>query len=208
MTCLKMFLMTLGAMIVVAFGATELVLAKSASESKMLVVEQGSEPLSLLISTDFYSYQLENAQFSAPGLSLGFQLPIGSRFSIDAMMQQAYSSQDSFASLFTSLSVRSKFALTGSFDKAATNYRAEGERLLKYQPRNQGGFRISLGVKQFYFNTTTATVPYSGLGMSLGYELPHFSSWAYTIGVDADRITNGDSVIITSRLFLEGHLAL
>ena len=191
--------------LILFFGQSALAQNKEITQFQLI---EDSEAMGLLISADYYNYDLDSINLSSSGLGFGIEIPIRSWLNLGILSQQAFSSQDNFATLFTTFAFRAQFALSGNFKHADHEFISNSRRYLKFESHNPGGFRAAIGMKQSSFNTSESAVPYSGFGGQLAYDFPQWGSTVYRIGIDFDRLTNSANIITSRRAFLETKILL
>ena len=109
-----------------------------------------------------------------------------------ARFGQAYAIEETATTLFTLIAVEMEYALTGSLVRR--HYRTDlyGSSVFTNSSAGARGFRGTLKVNQYYMNTAKSAVPLSGGGVGFFYELPIWLTFNAKIGMEMDKITNGE----------------
>lgn len=92
----------------------------------------------------------------------------------------------------TVLDFRFTWAVTGTLQKKHTTTDVGGPDVIKTEQIRMEGLRLQALGTQYLFNGTTTTVPFTGLGVSLYYELSLFG-FQWLAGGRLDRIVNDEN---------------
>lgn len=126
------------------------------------------------------------------GLGVTFQVQFGlnNDFALNASVRQSFAFGGS--GIITSFDGRLTYALTGKLigvDKVAG---LNGSKIVRVKDHDLSGFRLQLIASQYYFNASTTTVPYSGMGASGYYEFTGSNRFNYIVGGRMDMIANSE----------------
>lgn len=130
---------------------------------------------------------------SSKGAGAGIAIVYGlsEKFGIGSGIRHVVAAAKETRAVFTQFDVRLAFALTGSLALDAAAFENASRRAL-------GGLRAQVFAGQYYFSGEVT--PYSGLGLGTHYEISASRRINYLVGVRADRISNGSSVLYPLQL--------
>ncbi len=164
-------------------GAAEATLRQESSDSRFWASAE----------TGYATIKSSNgAQVSALAAGIGANFAVLDRLAVGLGVRQSFSPQSSFSAYYTAFDVKATYALTGApLVLSRESVTMDSESVLEGKTANEGGFRLQLGLAQYYLNSSSGAVPFSGIGAQAHYEFPSESKLNYLIGIKYDQVGNG-----------------
>jgi hypothetical protein len=142
------------------------------------------------------------AKLTKGAVALGVQFSFSRNWALAPSVRQSYSTQNNKTSAFyLAFDVNIVYALTGGLGVEETNTSVGGAKVYESRTKSEGGFRLELGMKQYFFNSPTTTVPFSGPGSLLYYHFPWNDVLGFSAGSGADLISNATTNLRIIRVF-------
>lgn len=124
----------------------------------------------------------------------GFQYALSKKIGIIGGVKQGVS-VSTLNNLYTEFEFGAIYAITGSLYKLSKIAVLDGKEVAQSSGFYEGGFRAELGVAQYLFNGKASSVPYSGFGAGIGYDMPSSSAVTYGIVIRDDQLSNSKITI-------------
>jgi hypothetical protein len=176
-----------------------------AENLQVVDVQTDDKRVSLYASPEYFVLKQNEVVISGLSISAGFIYALNDNWAVVPGIQQAYSPDDDYATLFTNLNFGAVWAITGKLNRSDRVLTADGWPVVKSINDPTGGFRFLFKGTQYFLNTKSAAIPYSGAGVGIYYEFPSAESISFSLGLDADRVSNGDAVMIVPHAFSRVH---
>ncbi len=144
------------------------------------------------VSTVMSRFAVNNSSFIGYGPEFGIERSLAPKWLVTGGIGQAYSAKEQFRSLYTSLDVGIFYSLTGKFTQLNKIWRDHGYAVGKFSEYRTGGLRVGIETQQYYFNTSTGLIPFSGIAGKMNYELGLNGPYDLAIGVDVGTLGNAD----------------
>lgn len=162
----------------------------SESESKEVVVKDEKSRVKLYLIGDYITVASPSGGDALSGIGMSFQgqFALTESYAVNVSVRQNFS----FAgeSIITSFDGRFTYALTGKLIGTDRVTKINGTKVADVKDYDLSGFRLQLIASQYYFNASTTTVPYNGMGLSAYYETTSKSRYNYIYGARFDQISN------------------
>lgn len=162
---------------------------------------ESREASSVFINSGYFRLSSSAGVVTGLEFNLGYRYAQSDSVALGTRMRQAASPTDGFATLFTALQIEIDYALWGHFGKQQRSIELDGQRVYRYKNSNSGVLVANFGMSQFFLNTSEFSVPFSGVGCGLRYDLP--TQWAtiLSVGTGIDRLTNSKLQVIPFQFY-------
>lgn len=160
------------------------------------------EANSVFFTGGYFRLSSPAGKVSGLEFNLGYRYAVSDKFAMGPKMRQALSRKDGFATLFTAIQIDLDYALWGALGSYQGSVELDGQRVYRYKDSEYGVLRIVVGVSQFFVNTTDFSVPFSGFGGGIRYDLPTQWSTMISIGAGIDRLTNAKLMVIPFQFYV------
>lgn len=124
------------------------------------------------------------------GVSFQGQFALNNNYAINISARQSFSFAGS--GIITSFDGRLTYAISGKLMGEDKSANINGLKVVEVQDHDLSGFRVQLIASQYYFNASTTTVPYNGMGLSGYYEWANDERYNYIAGARFDQISNSE----------------
>jgi hypothetical protein len=104
-------------------------------------------------------------------------------------------------SITTSFDGRATYAVTGALYKEKKKASIDGVNVIDSLEKGLGGFRIDLHYSQYNYNTSSGSIPFSGIGLSGYYEYQTNKNIFYQSGLRYDQTSNATQVVTPISFF-------
>ena len=157
---------------------------------EILGTESGADRVVVRVEPDYWVFSLNTGDLSGGGLAAAVDVAVSEDFALGALFSYAWASDGAGASIYYAQSLRLVYALTGQLLKSHHRISMDGAPTVRYRGHSPGGLRLGLSMSQYFLNSTSSSVPYSGAGAFLFYEFPAWPRVSHGPGVAADSVTN------------------
>lgn len=140
------------------------------AEASEINKEQKQASFRVRASIAGYRYTIAETSLWGQGPEVSFEKAIGQNWCVGGGFGQAYSYDQSLQTLFTSIDVSLWYSLWGQFTQDTQLWRDSRGFIASYSESKTGGLRFGLGTQQFFFNSASGAIPFSGFGVKLLYE--------------------------------------
>ena len=138
----------------------------------------------------------------ASGYGMGFTKYFAPVFGLNIELGQIFGdSQGSTSAILTSLGVALRCRPFAQHMLLRESAVVDGRSFVTTNYERQGEVFLSLGVSQLTINTSKGAVPYNGLVLGIGYEMPFLDSWGARIMISRTSASNDKtSISVTTTL--------
>jgi hypothetical protein len=165
--------------------------------------QEESKGGSRVIFGSFY-YILKSGSQVASGLGLngGLIHTISSGFSATGGIRQAYGSEAGLTTFFTAIDAGLVYAFSGGGGGEVREILLDDRPVVRYTRLYTDGLHVSIGLTQYFLNSSISAIPFSGFNMSTYYEFSGLSRLSVDFGVQLEQISNRKQVIYPTSLFV------
>jgi hypothetical protein len=122
-----------------------------------------------------------------------------SQWAIGGSLRQVFSIMTGGTSVLSGFAVHVKHYLTGGDIPKSTSWSYGDEEFLVTSTRFKAGLSIIGSLEQIYLNGGDSTIPFSGGGCALQYEVPLFKEVVVNAGVAVERLSSAKRVLYPVR---------
>jgi len=166
-----------------------------ANEYPWYTENEDSRKIQIFATPGYYVVEKNAVALSGIAFSLGARYIMAEKLAGGVNLKQAYSTGLGATALFTDLSVKFQYALTGYLGHLIKKVSVKDWPSIDSVGINPGGFRLGISFHQYLLNTTTASIPFTGAGLEVGYEFVNWNLISNTILIQLDSASNGESTI-------------
>lgn len=170
-----------------------LAIAQSPGQREVHGVDLGIERPSTAISVGTYRLRLVDASIYGPTTGAMVTLPVTDKISTSLSVDVGHGDIRGSSTAFMTWGIDMEFSPFSRRHGAQYSVNSDGISILKAVRPSGGGLLLSGGLRQFYFNASDRTLPFSGGSFSLGWEQEilggYFRVRPY---LAADLVRNGD----------------
>jgi hypothetical protein len=148
------------------------------------------------------SFSLKGRTFTGYGPEFAYDKSFGARFFVSAGLGQAYALTSQLGTLFTEIDASIWYSVVGRFARERRVWRDGGSTFAEYRDDRRGGLRLGIGTQQYFFNTSTGAIPFSGVAGKAMYEAGLRWPFDVALGVEAARLANAADRATATRVFV------
>lgn len=155
-----------------------------------------------------FGYILKNQDQRVTGIGLtgGLQYSLSPRFTALNGLRQAYASQISLTSLYTTIDAGIIYSFSDSNRGGLHEVLLDDKPVVIHYSSYEGGWRTSLGLTQNFLNTSFSSVPFSGPTLAFYHEFSSRRAYNFDVGLQVERISNGKQSIYPTSIFFRSIL--
>ncbi|MEI8027598.1 MAG: hypothetical protein WCI18_14725 [Pseudomonadota bacterium] len=169
------------------------------AEAPEINLEQKQSSFRIRASLAAYRYTIAGTSLWGNGPEVNFEKAIGQNWCVGGGIGQAYSYDKSLQTLFTSLDVSLWYSLWGKFTQDTQLWRDSRGIIANYTESKTGGLRFGFGSQQYFFNSASGAIPFSGFGAKLLYEFGLDLDVDFAMGIEYSRLINANYTMTSSR---------
>ena len=144
-------------------------------------------------ATTYYSLSVNEQNLTVMGLLGGLNYAFHKNLALAAYASQSYSTESGLETLFTNISLDLTVALTGSLWQKKLITTLNNHVTSRFTQPSPKGLRFHINTAQYSFNTSGASIPFSGAGIGVSYQYPLWNTYSLVGKVHIDSITNSQN---------------
>ena len=170
------------------------------NDSKAILSTKSFSGAQVNFAGEYYNMKAGKTSLRGLGFNLNAIYGFSPKWALGCSFNQAYSPKDNFAATNLAIEVRMGFALLGSYRTESLEHQQESWTVATIHREPQ--FRLEIGphITQFFLNTKSGALPFSGFGLDLIGDYPLFDSFHATGGLIFDRLNNGNVLFTRTRV--------
>jgi hypothetical protein len=157
---------------------------------------------SLLFTPEISSMKLNGLSFFGMGAGITLNHQTRPNLLVSGTFRQEFSRKDIGKSIFTSFDIGFMYAPWGYRMPSKTVLTSKSTEFVTIDSAYSGGFFLTGGLKQYFFDLTKGVESFSGFGVGAAYDFFSISGANVGIAGDVDRITNGKNIIVMYRAMM------
>ena len=169
------------------------------AEAPEITEELKQSSFRIRTSLAVYRYTIAETSLWGNGPEVNFEKAISQNWCVGGGIGQAYSYDKSLQTLFTSLDVSLWYSLWGKFTQDTQLWRDSRGIIANYSESKTGGVRFGLGSQQYFFNSASGAIPFSGFSTKLLYEFGLNFDVDIALGVEYSRLINPNYTLTSLR---------
>ncbi len=149
-----------------------------------------------------YRFIKNGVTLSGFGPEFALERSLSPKLAISGAIGQAYTVQNEFSSLLTSLEVAAWYSVWGNLATTDRVWKDGGASVLSYRQAQESSLRLGVAAQQVFFNSSAGAVPFSGLCAKMLYVVG--LDWLFDVGVGMDygQLVNTTTKASTMRMFV------